>query len=130
VRQPKERWHPARDAWLSQTEACERPITERNHSGLQWRRFGKVAVAVDFDTHAYTLHRIETFSPKSGDVRRALNALKALADNFGGAVVGFSHAYSTAECPAPDPERLNAFYRSCGFSLGSEGIVSANFMRR
>ncbi len=110
--------HPAKEAWLSKTSPCERPITERNGAHLEWRRFGDVAICVDFGNSAYTLERIETLSPGSGDARRAIEVLKGLSNEFGGRLVGYAHAYATDESPVPDQERLNAFYRSCGFSLG------------
>lgn len=111
-------WSPAKDAWFAQTKPFSRPISERNGPELEWRRFKNVAVFVEFGNHAHTLYRIESLSPGSGEARRALEVLKALATQFGARLVGNAHAYSTAECPKPDQARLNAFYRSCGFSLG------------
>lgn len=73
---------------------------------------------MDFGQHAHTLQRIESLCPGSGDARKALDVLKGLAVKFGARLVGNAHAYPTEECPAPDQEKLNAFYRSCGFSLG------------
>lgn len=115
---PAEPWNPAREAWLSQTEECIRPATERSSALIEWRRFGSVALSVDFGNRAHTLQRVETLAPGSGGVRLAIIALKAIADRFGGVLCGNSHAYPTPECPEPDQDRLNAFYRSCGFSLG------------
>ncbi len=113
-----EGWHPVREAWLAQTEAFSRPISERNGAELEWRRFESVAVCVEFGNHAHTLYRIESLSPGCGDARRVLEVLKTLAVQSGATLVGNAHAYPTDECPSPDQERLNGFYRSCGFSVG------------
>jgi len=116
--------------WLAVSTASSRPLLDGKGRafGDEFREMHGVAVCVKWEAGAGWIKRLErTATAQPGAATALLRNLQEISDRHGVPLLGNVAPLVTEECPAPDLDRLTAFYRRLGFSVGKPPVYMLSY---